>query len=58
MSVNPTKPPEINHSSYELRILNLEAGFEKQEGMLKSVEKLSKQLNEIKSELVRIFCNL
>jgi len=57
MSVNSTKPNEINHSSFELRILNLEEGFKKYDELLKAVGSHAKQLNEIKTKLVRIFSN-
>jgi len=53
MSVNQTNPIEIMHSTLELRISDLEAGFKKHEDLLKSIEDHAKQLNEIKSKLVR-----
>jgi hypothetical protein len=57
MNVNPAKPKEINHSSYELRFLELENGFKKHDELLKSVENISKELNEVKSKLVKKFSN-
>ena len=53
MEVNSAKLKEIHHSSCELRFLELEAGFKKHEDLLKSIEDHAKQLNEIKSKLVR-----
>ncbi len=58
MSVNLSKPQDINHSLYELRFLEIEAGFKKQEELLKTVENLSGQLNEVKTKLVRLFGDL
>jgi len=50
MSVNSTKPNGINHSSFEIRILNLEEGFKKHDELLKPVG--SHQLNETKPNQV------
>ena len=49
------KPTKTNHSKYELRFLELEAGYRRHEESLKTVENLSKQLTEVKKSLVRIF---
>ncbi len=46
MSVNPTIQKEINHSACELRFLELEAGLKKHEELAKTVENLTKRLNE------------
>ncbi len=46
MSVNPTMSKEINHSTCELRFLELEAGLKKHEVLAKTVENLTKRLNE------------
>ncbi len=54
MSVNPTISKGMNHSTYELRFLKLEAGLKKHEELSKTVENLSKQLNEMKTQQVRI----
>jgi len=54
MSVNPTMPKEMNHSTSELRLLGLEAGFvKKYEELLKTVENHAKQLDEVKTKLVK-----
>jgi len=45
MSVNPAKPEEVNHLSCELRFL----------GLIKIVESHAKQLDEVKTKIVRIF---
>ena len=58
MSVNPTDQKEIKHLSYELKFLESEVGFKNHEKLLNTVENLSKQLNEVKSQLVRLFCDL
>jgi len=50
---SPTLNEKI-HSSCELRFLELEAGFKKHEELFKSFENHAKQLNEIKTKLVRI----
>ena len=56
MSVNPTIPKERNHSTSELRFLEFEAGYvKKHEELLKTVENLTRQLNEVKAKQVRIF---
>jgi len=55
MSVSPTNQKYIHHSSNELRFVELEAGLKKYEGLLKSIEDHARQLNEIKSKLVRCF---
>ncbi len=55
MSVNPIEFKEIDHSSCELRISNLEAGLKNHEELL---EAFDKQLNEVKSKLVTIFSYL
>jgi len=56
MIVNPTVPKEMNHLLCELRFLEFEAGFvKKHEELLKTVENLTKQLNEMKTRLVRVF---
>ncbi len=54
MSVNPTMPKEINHSTYELRFFELEADLKNHKELSKTVENLSKQLNEMKTQLVEI----
>jgi len=55
MSVNPTLPKEISHSTYELRFLELEAGYvKKHEELLKTVESHSRKLNELKKNQARI----
>ncbi len=46
---------EINHSTYELRFLELEAGYKKLDELLKTVGNLSRQLNEMKINQVIIF---
>jgi len=53
MSVNPSMPQEIKNSSSELRFLELEAGYKKIDYLLKTVENLSKHLDEVKAKLVR-----
>ena len=55
MSVIPTIPKEVNHSSCELRFLELEAGLKKHEKFLQIVESHAKLLDEVKTKLVRIF---
>ncbi len=56
MSVNPTNPKERNHSTSELRFLEFEVGYvKKHEELLKTVENLSRQLDEVKAKQVRIF---
>jgi len=56
MIVNPTVPKEMNHLLCELRFLEFEAGFvKKHEELLKTVENLTKQLNEMKTRPVRVF---
>jgi len=54
MSINPTIPNEVNHSSCELRFLELEAGLKKHEKLMQIVESHAKQLDQIKTKLVRI----
>ncbi len=54
MSADSPMLNEKIHSACELRFLELEAGFKKHEELLKSVENHAKQLNEIKTKLVRI----
>jgi hypothetical protein len=58
MSVNPTMPQVLSHSTCELRFLELEGGYKKIEGLLKTVENLAKQLNELKTNQVIILCVL
>jgi hypothetical protein len=53
MSVNPTISKGMNHSIYELRFLKLEAGLKKHEELSKTVENLTKQFVEMKTQLVR-----
>ncbi len=54
MSVNPTITKGMNHLTFELRFLELEASFvNKHEELLKKVENLSKELAETK--LVKTF---
>jgi hypothetical protein len=48
MSVNPTDPKEIR--------LEIEAGFRRQEELLKTFENLSKQPDETKKVQVITFC--
>jgi len=49
MSINnTTEPKEIKH----LKFLESEVGFEKHEKLLNTIENLSRQLNEVKSQLV------
>jgi hypothetical protein len=56
MSVNQTMPQEISHSKCELRFLEFEAGYLKNhEELLKTVETLSKHLDEVKAKQARIF---
>jgi len=70
MSVNPSMTQEINNSTSELRILELEAGYaKKHEELSKTVENLkknidyllknfgnlTKHLDEVKAKLVRSF---
>jgi len=55
MSVNPIKPKEVNHSLYELRFLELEAGLKKHEKLMQNFESHARQLDEVKTKLVRIF---
>ncbi len=57
MSVNQTNPIEIMHTTLELRISDLEAGFKKHEELIKSIEDHTKQLNDIKTKLVRFICD-
>jgi hypothetical protein len=55
MSVKSTRAKEINDLSCDLR-LELEAGFKRQEELLKTFENLKKQLNETKtSQVIKIF---
>ncbi len=51
MSVNKIKPTEINHSTYELRLSELEAGYKKLEELLITVASLSTQVREIKTKV-------
>jgi len=51
--VNPSMPQEIKKSTSELRFLELEAGYKKIDYLLKTVENLSKHLDEVKAKLVR-----
>ncbi len=37
ISVNHKVPKEINHSTFELRVLELEAGYKKLEELLKTI---------------------
>ena len=46
MSVNQTMPKEMNSSTSELRLSEIEARLKKHEELLKTVENLSKRLNE------------
>ncbi len=56
MIVNPTVPKEMKHLLCQLRFLDLEAGYvKKHEEFLKTDENLTKQLNEMKTKLVRVF---
>jgi|LakMenEpi03Aug12_release.lakeMendotaPanAssembly.Ray.scaffolds.fasta_scaffold5292022_1 hypothetical protein len=57
MSVSPTSKRRTDHSSNELRFVELEAGFKKYEELLKSIADHAKQLNEIKTKLVRFLCD-
>jgi len=54
MSVNPTMPKEINLLTSEFRFSEIEARLSKHEELLKTVENLTKKLNEIKTQLVKI----
>ena len=54
MSVNQ-QSKEIDHSTYEFRVSALEEGFKTHEELLKTFENHAKQLNELKTKLVRIF---
>jgi len=53
MSVNPTMPKEMNHSTFELRLSELEADFKNHKELSKTVENLSNELNEMKTQLVK-----
>jgi hypothetical protein len=53
MSVDSTIPNETNHSTSELRFLELEAGFKKHEELFKKFENFSKQLIEVKTTQVQ-----
>jgi len=55
MNVDPTEPKDINDLSCDLR-LELEAGFKRQEELLKTFENLTKQPYETKSSQVITFC--
>ncbi len=55
MSVNPTIPKEINHTTYELRFLEIEARLKNYEELLTKFESHAKQLNELKRNQVIIF---
>jgi len=44
VKINSARPEEINHSSCELRFLELEAGFRKHEELFKVFENLAKQV--------------
>jgi hypothetical protein len=54
MSANQL-PKDIDHSTYEFRVSELEEGFKKHEVLLINFENHAKQLNELKAKLVRIF---
>jgi len=45
----------MNHSTSELRLIEIEARLKKQEKFSITVENLSKELNEMKTQLVKIF---
>jgi len=53
MNVNPTMPKEFNHSTFELRLSELEAEFKNHKELSKTVDNLSKELNEMKTQLVK-----
>jgi len=55
MSINPTKPKEVNHSSCELRFLELETSLKKHEKFMQNFESHARQLDEVKTKLVRFF---
>ncbi len=55
MSFDSTIPNIRNHSTIELRLLELEAGFKKHDELLKKFENFSKQLNEVKTARVQAF---
>ncbi len=46
MSVNPTMAKDMNHSLCEHRLSEIEARLQKYEELLKTVENLSRRLNE------------
>jgi len=48
---------DIDYSTYEFRVSELEEGFKKHEELLKDFKNHAKQLNELKAKLVRIFSN-
>jgi len=53
MSVNPTMIKEMNHSTFELRLSELEADFQHHKELSKNVENLSQELSEMKTQLVK-----
>jgi len=53
MSAYPKISKGINHSTHELRFLRLEAGLQNHEELSKTVENLTKQFVEMKTQLVR-----
>jgi hypothetical protein len=71
MSVNPSMPQEINNSTIQLRVLELEASFaKKHEELSKTVESLKKNIDyllkafgnlskhhvEVKTKIVKKLC--
>ena len=55
MSDDSTMSKGMNHSTSELRLIEIEARLKKQEKFSITVENLSKELNEMKTQLVKIF---
>jgi len=55
MSDDSTTSKGMNHSTSELRLIEIEARLKKQEEFSITVQNLSKELNEIKTQLVKIF---
>ncbi len=56
MSVNHKMQKEVNHSSCELRLLELEARCMNYEELNKKFECLSKQLSEVNTKFKTIIC--
>ncbi len=54
-SDDSTMSKGMNHSTSELKLIEIEARLKKQEEFSITVENFSKELNEMKTQLVKIF---